>query len=335
MDYRGVNLGGWLLLERGPSYPLFESCNSDAHDEYTLCKTLREAGELNKVLDQHRNTFITENDIEKIANIGLNSIRVPFGYWLIIDDDTFYKGYGLYYYIDRLIVWCKKFGIKILLDLHGNPGGESGGCPCGKIDKDWDFYKWDRNSTIDIVKQIAIYYKNEDTIFGIQICNEPDQNIPMELLFVFYNHAIVEFNKLKIEKKIIIPVFTEWRLDEFFLYFKKYTDGSQKYILPEFNLCNYNNIVIDLHYYHCFFNENYDYNTHLSIMDTHKEQIKNIQNTGLQVFIGEWSCAINDTDERTFLNDQLKVYENANGYFFWNWKDGNVGWSLHRMCYEN
>ena len=61
----------------------------------------------------------------------------------------------------------------------------------------------------------------------------------------------------------------------------------------------------------------------------HERQIKEIQKHGIQVYIGEWSTAINNiTDAKTFFNDQITIYNSANGYFFWNWVDGNDGWSL-------
>jgi len=39
-------------------------------------------------LKQHRDTWITENDIKEIASFGLNSVRVPIGYWTAGFDKT-------------------------------------------------------------------------------------------------------------------------------------------------------------------------------------------------------------------------------------------------------
>ena len=104
-------------------------------------------------------------------------------------------------------------------------------------------------------------------------------------------------------------------------------------------IINKTNIVIDLHYYHCFGDnfQNISYDQHKQIMSTHYQQIIDIQKHNIGVFIGEWSCAINNnvTDHKTFFQDQLTVYNSANGYFFWNWKDKNYGWSLQNYIETN
>lgn len=40
-------------------------------------------GSLQSQIENHYNTFITEQDIAEIAGAGLNWIRLPIGYWAI------------------------------------------------------------------------------------------------------------------------------------------------------------------------------------------------------------------------------------------------------------
>ena len=64
---RGVNLGGWLVLEPWITPSIFSS--ESFVDEYTLGQTLGPQQGLS-VLTQHWNTWITEADIAKIASKG-------------------------------------------------------------------------------------------------------------------------------------------------------------------------------------------------------------------------------------------------------------------------
>ena len=97
---RGINLGGWL----------------------SQCDHTRETYD----------TYVTEEDIRRIAGWGLDHVRVPIDYNLIEDADGNEIGEG-YGYIDRVIEWCRNNGLHMLLDLHKTYGysfhdgyGESG-----------------------------------------------------------------------------------------------------------------------------------------------------------------------------------------------------------------
>ncbi|MFW6306069.1 MAG: glycoside hydrolase family 5 protein [Bacillota bacterium] len=87
----GVNLGGWI----------------SQYGEYD---------------SKHFDTFIQEEDIKQIADWGIDHIRLPIDYPVIVDEKDFtYKEKG-FEYIDRCIKWCQKVGLSIVLDLHQTPG---------------------------------------------------------------------------------------------------------------------------------------------------------------------------------------------------------------------
>lgn len=326
MTLQGVNLGGWLLLEKGPSYPLFESCKSAAEDEHSLCRELSSNGTLETILNYHRESFITENDFQQMSMLQVNSVRLPFGYWLIepLEGDGFYKGKGLFYYVDKVVEWCNKYKIKVLLDLHGAPGGESNGPPCGRSNHLWKTSDWLYGHSVRILEIIGKRYKDTDCVLGLQICNEPHPSIPMDTLYSFYMKCSTRLRQVGFDKKIILPVFTEWRLNDFVSIFKT-TDHD------------HSNLVIDLHFYHCFGEEfsRMSYDQHKHLMQIHRNHITGLQDLGLQVFVGEWSCAIDSSiSHTTFFHDQLSIYNSANGHFFWNWRDGNHGWSFLNYVYS-
>ncbi len=86
---RGINLGGWL-----------SQC------EHTT---------------EHYETFITELDLQRIAQWGLDHIRLPIDYELVKSDDDRYLEAG-FAYIDRCLEWCGKYNLNMILDLHKTAG---------------------------------------------------------------------------------------------------------------------------------------------------------------------------------------------------------------------
>ena len=72
----GVNLGGWFVLEPWITPSLFSDGSSK--DEYELSKAL--GGNAQSTLSNHWNSWITQGDFNKIAQAGLNHVRVPVGY---------------------------------------------------------------------------------------------------------------------------------------------------------------------------------------------------------------------------------------------------------------
>ncbi|MGN0642029.1 MAG: glycoside hydrolase family 5 protein [Huintestinicola sp.] len=97
---KGVNLGGWLS----------QCCHTK----------------------EHYDSFITEEDIIKIASWMVDHVRLPIDYNLLEDENGNFKEDG-FAYIDNAISWCKKSGLNIILDLHKTAGysfdkgeGESG-----------------------------------------------------------------------------------------------------------------------------------------------------------------------------------------------------------------
>lgn len=71
--------------------------------------------------------YITEADIRKMAEEGLNSVRLAINSRHIIEDDEplRWKDDGIAR-IDRLIEWCRSYQLYVILDLHGAPGGQTG-----------------------------------------------------------------------------------------------------------------------------------------------------------------------------------------------------------------
>ncbi len=82
---KGINLGGWL-----------SQCD---HNK------------------EHYDSFITEDDIKRIASWGLDHVRLPVDYELVETDRGDFMEDG-FRYIDSCLEWCEKYGLNMILDLH-------------------------------------------------------------------------------------------------------------------------------------------------------------------------------------------------------------------------
>ncbi|KDQ16328.1 glycoside hydrolase family 5 protein [Botryobasidium botryosum FD-172 SS1] len=129
---RGFNLGGWLIIEPFISPSLFEPYTSGASppvDEWTLSLAMAADtanGGLAKIMENHYDTFITEEDFALIAGAGLNWVRIPIPFWIIEtrNNEPFLASVGWKYFL-KAITWARKYGLRINLDLHALPGSQN------------------------------------------------------------------------------------------------------------------------------------------------------------------------------------------------------------------
>ena len=118
------------MLERGPSQPLFEDegMPADLDEEFGFCEALRQRGgggasgqaELEATFGAHRKRHVTEETILQVKALGLNCVRVPFGYWVVTGPTRGDPYCGpCMEHLDNVVQWCEKHGLQVLLDLHG------------------------------------------------------------------------------------------------------------------------------------------------------------------------------------------------------------------------
>lgn len=326
--WNGVNLGGWLLLEPGPSYPLFERHKikgKQVRCEWDLMKVLSQKKQRD-VITRHRETYITKEDFKHIRDLGLNAVRLPFGYWIAVGPSRGEPYHGpAIEYIDRAIEWADEFGLQILLDLHGCPGGESGDAPCGHRQRPigtWHWRHWRCGETLRVLDFLACRYRNRKCITGITVCNEPSKDMPVRTLCRYYAKAVDRIRKAGMEQiTVVLPVFQR-PLKEFFEVWNAMTGGKLS------------NICFDVHWYHCFDQWNaMTLAQHLRAVEKHAVELLTFP-----AVVGEWSLALGlaaQTAKRPkmetlgmFARAQLEAYKNAShGSFFWNWKDrAGVEW---------
>ena len=171
---RGVNLGGWFVLEPWITPSIFEQVsNSAVIDEYTYTQALGK-GEAYRRLSEHWNNWITQSDFDQIAHAGLNHVRIPIGYWAVapLNGDPYVQ--GQLPVLDKAIGWARAAGLKVMIDLHGAPGSQNGFDNSGRYGP----INWQQGSTLsqtlDAIKGLAKRYASaSDVVTSIQLVNEP------------------------------------------------------------------------------------------------------------------------------------------------------------------
>ncbi|EJD06576.1 glycoside hydrolase family 5 protein [Fomitiporia mediterranea MF3/22] len=157
---RGVNLGGWFVLEPWITPSIFENTgNDDIIDEFTFGQHLN-SSYAQQVLQQHWNTWITEDDFKAIRAAGLNHVRIPLGYWSVpMDDNESVSPYiaGAWPYFLRALNWAKSNSLNVIVDLHGAPGSQNGYDNSGQRTNNpvWATGDGNVNRTIEILSFIA------------------------------------------------------------------------------------------------------------------------------------------------------------------------------------
>ncbi|EJT49209.1 glucan 1,3-beta-glucosidase [Trichosporon asahii var. asahii CBS 2479] len=189
---RGVNLGGWLVLEPWITPSLFDGKPDWVVDEWTYAEFTKDN---RSELERHWDTWITEQDLRAIAGAGLNTVRIPVGYWSLIplEDEPFHT--GAYPYLQKAVQWARSSGLNVILDLHGAPGSQNGFDNSGRRDqRSWFQNQHTADRAVDAVLNLVREFTKPEyggAVSAIQLLNEPFPHEDWELSFVkdFYTRA--------------------------------------------------------------------------------------------------------------------------------------------------
>ncbi|MBP9758363.1 cellulase family glycosylhydrolase [Candidatus Dojkabacteria bacterium] len=317
---RGVNLGGWLVLEKWITPSLFEG--TTAQDELNLHKV-----QFKDKIINHYQSFITEDDFRFLSENSINTLRIPVGYWLFGDYPPFIENIN---YLDFAFKYANKYNLNILIDLHAAPGSQNGYDHSGVVGN----VNWDKDAkyiyqTLNILDRISKRYCKNKSLFGISLLNEPHKNIPIKLLENFYIQGYKTVRN-HCNESVAVIISDSFRP----IKFSKLLQDSV-----------FKNVILDSHFYQCFYEGNKRLNMNQIIKNTKSEWKKIIDDVQKYkpLLCGEWSLGIDPMSLsklspenkisaiKEFGRTQMDIFENSIGWFFWTYKtESDDGWNFKK-----
>ena len=97
---RGMGIGGWLT-----NYKRFNVLPNDKRLIITV-------GDM-----EHFESYITERDVEYIASLGLDHIRLGFDQ-IVIEETPYNYREKIIDILNDFYAWCKKYGLRLVLNMH-------------------------------------------------------------------------------------------------------------------------------------------------------------------------------------------------------------------------
>jgi endoglucanase len=143
---KGVNLGGWL-----------------SQHKYDI---------------DHIKSFIKEEDISRIKDMGCDHVRLPVDFEYIYDEKNKVDNVIGYKYIDLCLNWCERYGLNLVLDLHKAPG-----YVFDNDDYSKDFFHDEELQTLflDIWDRLSTRYAKYTKMMMFELLNEVnDPNVVKE-----------------------------------------------------------------------------------------------------------------------------------------------------------
>lgn len=352
---RGVNLGGWLVLEKWMTPRLFEGLQ--AVDETSYCVEL--GAQAASRLRHHWQTFITQDDFVWLARIGINAVRIPIGHWIFGANYPYHRAYGESRHpfveggieiLDQAFHWAEELGLLIVLDLHAAPGCQNGFDNGGIKDVcEWHTDESYIEHSLWVLESLAKRYHGRSALHAIEVLNEPRWDIDINLLKTYTTDGYHRIRKYcKPDDTAVV----------FHDGFRSYRDYVGFLTAPE---CD--NVILDIHRYQCFVREEIDLDIfgHIkkTIVDWNQEADAIAHKIGHGAYVGEWSLGMDlkvvslwakgpfnhaletmdkfqtDVAYRAYASAQLATFEKYQGWFFWSYKTETTPAWCFRDCVNN
>ena len=147
-------------------------------------------------------SYLSEEDIRLMADMGYNSVRLPVSARLFLAEEPeiqwIEEGFAV---LEQVLDWCEKYHVYAILDLHGAPGGQSAlACDDGIDNRPHMFTEPEsRERALLIWEEFAKRYHDRWIIGGYDLLNEPlsgpDCRKLLPELAKFYDDVIPRIRK--------------------------------------------------------------------------------------------------------------------------------------------
>ena len=302
IQLRGVLLEGWLMWN-GALWGAGLSSETKLSGRIEGLVGREEAARFRKAV---YDTFITERDIEMIADLGFNVVRVPFNHTVLEKNGAVDDSAPGWFYLDRLLNWCEKHQVYVVLDLHSVPNGQSGVFVADPDAKHVWTSEEALQRSVDIWKAIAARYRDRSIVAGYDLINEPEPPKDHELIDLY--RRIIE--AIRVVDTHHLVFLTGKALSTDFRFFDGPLDDNQAYTFHTYN----------------FFSHDIDEANLAKIASIAREH-------DVPLWNGEFGA---HTDRWT--SSQIELFENpsnhVNGWIYWPWKRvPETGWQRERFAH--
>ncbi|KAI0724054.1 glycoside hydrolase superfamily [Cerioporus squamosus] len=321
---QSVNLGSWFVHEQWMTPSIFTCAVAPQTSELDIASGWGSLDSARSVLERHWDTFITASDFQYLASIGINTVRLPIGYWSLGPDfcqgTPFEPVAGVYQNswsrVVRAINMAADSGIGVLVDLHGAPGSQNGQPHSGISDGQVNLFgnDWYENKTMAVLTFLAHELVNVTNIVGIQILNEPNN---VDELPDFYARSISAMRATS-PAAMELPLYIH--------------DGFDLMRFSDFVANRTDFVVQDHHSYFVYTASDASESASHHTQDVHEFIAKDLgaasDHQRRNLVVDEFSCALTDQslagednpDEarREFCEGQMEIYQNETaGWAFW------------------
>ncbi|HEX3048504.1 MAG TPA: glycoside hydrolase family 5 protein [Bacillota bacterium] len=341
---RGTCIGGFLNMENFiDGFPGAESMLRDAM-RLALGKE-KSAFFFERFLDH----FFNEYDIRFIKDCGANVIRIPLNYRHFEDDERpfVYKESG-FNRLDKVVNWCQKHELYVILDLHAVQGWQNSHWHSDNrkgLSLLWHDAQY-QERFIGLWRQFATHYRDNPAIAGYNLMNEPCVNTPNgDYPYNFYGNYRSDFETINRVYRATVEAIR--KIDPHHLIF---LEGDKYSVLfsgfePPFA----DNLVYSSHNYTPAgfgpgpypgvfegpaSQESWDRNRQLEVFQQ-SEGFQFTQKYQVPLWVGEFGSQFDGpweeiTDRLKAMDDQIGVFEEFGAHWTtWTYKDvGVMGWSM-------
>ncbi|KAI4318170.1 hypothetical protein L6164_025973 [Bauhinia variegata] len=277
-----------------------------------------------QVMQDHWNTYITEDDFKFMSENGITAVRIPVGWW-IADDPTPPKPFvgGSLAALDNAFTWAEKLGMGVIVDLHALPGSQNGQPHSGTRDGHIEWGDSFVPDTVKVIDFLANRYSNSSSLAAIEVMNEP-KGVDLDTLKKYYQEAYDAVRK---------------HTESAYVIFSNPLDEDSKVLLSFAR--SLDRVVLDVHYYNLYTDSFKNMNAQQNIDYIRKKRASDLQGVttmnGPLSFVGEWTAEWNlknalKEERQRFAQAQIEVYTGATfGWAYWAYKCSSDYWSLKVM----
>lgn len=341
---RGVNLGAYFIVENWMASTVFSGFACNSKSEFDCVSSLNNQAKADSDFQGHWKSWIGPVDFKKMVSYGLNTVRIPVGYWFLesIVDESEHFPCGGEEYLDQAVQWAKDAGLYVIIELHGAPGAQATDAFTGQVNPNpgfFDTYNYDRACKwlewlTGKIHQNPAY----STVGMIGLVNEPVRTFDDH-----YPNARSQTDSMR--KDYYPKAWNAIRNKEQQLGVSKDHQVHIQMMDEKWGSGDPNEFLPDRTFWHAAYDD-HQYVKYTDAVVSHQGYLdfscKDDRSGNWPVIVGEWSLSANNAVEGTSAWDpknaankdfyrkwfaaQVMVYEKGQviGWTFWSWKTSGL-----------